>query len=78
MVMSSPRTISAALFKAQCLKLLDRVAETGEPLVVTKRGKVVARITAVDPPGVPPSLRNSVAVRGNIVGPILDAWELDR
>ena len=33
------RSIPAGRFKAQCLKLLDEVAETGETIVVTKRGK---------------------------------------
>jgi prevent-host-death family protein len=36
--------ISAVKFKATCLKLIDRVAQTGEPVVITKRGKVLARL----------------------------------
>jgi prevent-host-death family protein len=36
--------ISAAKFKATCLELIDRVAETGEPVIITKRGKVLARL----------------------------------
>jgi prevent-host-death family protein len=36
--------ISAVKFKATCLKLIDRVAETGEPIIITKRGKVLARL----------------------------------
>lgn len=51
------RTIPAAQFKARCLKLLDEVAETGETIVVTKRGKPVAR---VEPVAEPPSLEGSV------------------
>ena len=38
------RTVPAGEFKAKCLALLDEVAKTGETLVVTKRGKPVARI----------------------------------
>ncbi|MEX1104116.1 MAG: type II toxin-antitoxin system Phd/YefM family antitoxin, partial [Dehalococcoidia bacterium] len=38
------RTMPAGEFKAKCLALLDEVAETGEELVVTKRGKPVARV----------------------------------
>jgi prevent-host-death family protein len=34
--------ISAAEFKAKCLKLMDEVQATGEPITVTKRGKPVA------------------------------------
>ena len=38
--------ISAVKFKATCLKLIERVAETGEPVIITKRGKVMARLVA--------------------------------
>jgi prevent-host-death family protein len=51
------RTIPAGRFKAQCLRLLDEVAETGETIVVTKRGKAVAKVEPVDEP---PSLKGSV------------------
>ena len=44
------RTIPAGRFKAQCLKLLDEVAETGETIVVTKRGKPVAKVEPVEEP----------------------------
>ena len=33
------RTIKASEFKAKCLKLMDEVAETGEPVVITKNGR---------------------------------------
>ena len=38
------RTIPAAEFKARCLALIDRVRERGEPITITKRGRVVARL----------------------------------
>ncbi|HET9243248.1 MAG TPA: type II toxin-antitoxin system Phd/YefM family antitoxin [Gaiella sp.] len=44
------RTISATQFKARCLALLDEIGDTGETLVVTKRGKPVARVTPAEPP----------------------------
>jgi prevent-host-death family protein len=73
---SREQTIGAAAFKARCLSLLDRVAETGESLIITKRGKAVARIVpARRTPAA--SLRGSVTVRGDIVRPILDAWDAE-
>ena len=51
------RTIAAGQFKAHCLRLLDEVAETGETIVVTKRGKAVAKLQPVDEPR---SLKGSV------------------
>lgn len=77
MVMSDHRSVAASTFKTHCLALLDRVAETGEPLVVTKRGRPVARVVPARSTE-PISLRGSVTVRGDIVAPILDAWDADR
>jgi prevent-host-death family protein len=49
MVMSE-RSVPASRFKAECLLMLDEVARTGEEIVVTKRGRPVARVTpAVQP-----------------------------
>ena len=44
------RSIPASKFKARCLALLDEVAEKRQPLVVTKRGKPVARVVPVEEP----------------------------
>ena len=55
----TPRTIKASEFKAKCLALLDDVAEKRETLIVTKRGKPVARIVPAEDP---PSLLGTVNV----------------
>ena len=39
--------VPAGKFKATCLKLMDRVAATGEPLVITKRGKPLVKLVPV-------------------------------
>lgn len=44
------RRIQATTFKATCLSLLDEVADTGDELIVTKRGKPVARIVPIAAP----------------------------
>jgi prevent-host-death family protein len=77
MAMSRPRAVSATEFKARCLGLLERVARTGEPLVVTRRGRPVAKVVPVEVPA-PRHLRGSVTVHADVVGPILDSWDLDR
>lgn len=43
-------SIPAGEFKQRCLALLDRVAETGASIVVTKRGRPVARVVPIDRP----------------------------
>ena len=40
------KTIAVTEFKAKCLHLLDEVQRTGEDLVISKRGKPVARVVA--------------------------------
>ena len=71
-------TVSASRFKAECLALLDRVAETHETLIVTKRGRPVARISAVDPA---PDLRGSATFLVSdeeLIAPVLGEWDADR
>jgi len=70
-------TIAAAKFKARCLGLLDQVARSGEVLIITKRGKPVARLVPIDPAN-STSLRGSVEERGDIVAPIGESWEAQR
>jgi prevent-host-death family protein len=48
-VMPGDKEITATQFKARCLRLLDEVAETGETLVVTKRGRPVVRVEPTRP-----------------------------
>ncbi len=44
------KTIAAAVFKAQCLTLMEDVRSTKRPLVITKRGKPVAKLVPMDDP----------------------------
>ena len=74
--MTRKRVIPAGRFKAECLALLDRVAETGESWVVTKRGRQVAEVVPVSRLRAPRPLRASVTVHGDIVGPILGRWDV--
>jgi prevent-host-death family protein len=55
------RTMTAAEFKAKCLKVMDEVAASGTAVVVTKRGKPVARLVpepAAERPRRPERLRD--------------------
>jgi prevent-host-death family protein len=68
-------TVPAGEFKARCLALLDRVAETGEELVVTKRGKPVARLL---PAEVPRGLKGSIVWEGDLVSPVGEQWDVEK
>ena len=69
------QVIPAGEFKARCLDLLDQVAESGAEIVVTKRGRPVARVVAVEPP---PDLKGSIVREGDIVSPTGEAWDAER
>ena len=42
------RKIAAGEFKARCLTLMEDVRSTRQPLVITKRGKPVAKLVPAD------------------------------
>jgi prevent-host-death family protein len=42
-------TVSVTEFKAKCLNLIDQVHKDGEPVIITKHGKVVAKLVAENP-----------------------------
>lgn len=67
--------VPAGEFKARCLALLDRVAETGEELIVTKRGKPVARLLPVE---TPPGLEGSILWEGDLVSPLEERWDAEK
>ena len=69
------RTIPASEFKAKCLAILDEVAETYEMVVVTKRGKPVARVLPAEEPR---SLIGSVTYHVSdeeLIKPLYEDWE---
>lgn len=39
------KMVSATEFKAKCLKLIDEMQKDGQPVTITRRGKVVAELT---------------------------------
>ena len=68
------RTIPAGEFKAKCLTLMDEVAATGDEVIITKRGKAVARLVAEKPREIP-DLRGSILYEGDIVSPLGIRWD---
>jgi len=76
-------TIAVSKFKATCLERLERVRNTGRPLLVTKRGVPIAQI--LPPPAPEPAaggfgvMAGTVTERGDILGPLDEAdWEVLR
>ncbi len=73
-------TSAAATFKAQCLALIDKVARTHEPLIVTKHGKPVVKIVPVDETKDlhEKPLKNTATYIGDVISPIGEQWDADR
>jgi prevent-host-death family protein len=72
------RHISVSRFKAECLGLLEDISQTGEELVVTKRGRPLAR---VEPIRAAPSLKGSVEYLVSdeeLIEPVGSDWDADR
>jgi prevent-host-death family protein len=76
-------TISISKFKATCLAVLEQVRQTGEPVLVTKRGVPIAKIA---PPSVERSqpwlgaMAGTARIEGDIVAPAtpVECWEAER
>ena len=48
--------ISVTNFKQHCLQIIRSVEQTGRPVVLTRRGKIVARLSRLGPTAVSDSL----------------------
>jgi prevent-host-death family protein len=68
--------IGAGEFKAKCLHLLDEVQQSRQAIVITKRGKPVARLVPLDeePPAIFGRMKGTVKILGDIVGPTGEKW----
>ena len=79
------QTWSMTEFKAQALGILEQVAQTGEPVIVTKQGQAIVKViplsygvdvsegAAVQEPG---KLKGTVLEEVDIVSPLgADIWD---
>jgi prevent-host-death family protein len=58
------RTIAAGEFKAKCLAVMDEVQATGQPVIVTKRGKPTVKLTPASPTQTPFAVSTSATDQG--------------
>ncbi|MEX2238914.1 MAG: type II toxin-antitoxin system Phd/YefM family antitoxin [Dehalococcoidia bacterium] len=77
------KTVPAGEFKAKCLKLMQEVSQSGEPLLVTKRGKPLVRVSPecgdTDPAQRDRELEREILaqLKGSVLWEAPDAWEPD-
>ncbi len=78
------KQMAAGEFKAKCLQLIDEVNETGEEIVITKRGKPMAKLMPFRLPKKEPffgRLKGLVEIVGDpddLINPIipLEDWNM--
>ena len=65
------KEMPAGEFKAQCLAMVDKVQKTGEPVLITKHGKPVAKLVPAlsVPDDIFGYMAGKVKIAGDIVRP---------
>ena len=68
--------IPAALFKAECLQLMDQVEKTREPIIITKHGRPVAQLAPVpaDSTSLFGYMKNTLKIVGDLMSPVDAEW----
>ncbi len=75
--------ITSADFRTNCFKILDKIGQTHEEVVITKRGKPIAKLVHIDDGNNKDPLLGALAGSGRTLGdltePVVDAseWKLD-
>ena len=62
------KQMRASVFKARCLKVMNDIQATGEPVIVTKRGKPVVKVIPAEPEK--DDILGFLAEKGAIIGDI--------
>ena len=80
-IISLMKSISVSKFRVRCLAILNEVAETGEPVLLTKHGLPTAMI--VPPPRKKPKwtlgqFRHTATIHGDLIAPLHESWEVHR
>jgi prevent-host-death family protein len=73
------RVIPAGEFKARCLRVMEEVKKYRTPVVITKKGRPVAKLVPVDTPAasVFGCMAGTARIAGDIEAPVIpaEAWD---
>jgi len=72
--------ISAADFKAKCLKIMDQVNDFHEEVVITKHGKPVAKLVPYSQKPLKNLygyMKNTVQINRDIIAPVDEIWDAE-
>jgi len=72
------KTLAAGKFKDICLQTLDEVAASRRPVVITKRGRPVAKLVPIEAVASGRSLAHSVVAESGDPFSTGEVWDADR
>ena len=72
------KTLAAGKFKDVCLQALDEVAATRRPIVITKRGRPVAKLVPITAPARAKTLAGSIVAETGDPFSTGEVWDADR
>ena len=75
------KKMPAGEFKARCLSVMEKVRATREAVLITKRGRPIAKLVPADEtPDFLGRLQGIVKIKGDIESPIepVESWEVLR
>jgi prevent-host-death family protein len=69
------RTMPAGEFKARCLRVMEEVRKYRTPVVITKKGRAVAKLVPADTPAtdVFGCMAGTARIVGDVEAPVVDA-----
>ncbi len=73
----TPESVPASKAKAHLLELLNSVDRKGESVIITKRGRPVAKLVPIEqapPRSIFGWMKGSGTITGDVVGPEPDIW----
>ena len=69
--------MAAGEFKARCLAVLDDVALSGREVVITKRGRPVAKVVPIGQALAVP-IAGLIVHQGDLISPVEVEWDAER
>jgi len=70
--------MKAGKFKAECLKVMEKVKKTRRKIIITKRNVPIVKVVPIEEKTVGTAfgkLKGTVKFKGNIIEPIDEVWD---
>lgn len=70
--------IQVSEFKAKCLQIMNNVHEQQISIIITKRGKPIAKLVPIEDPDrsdIFGCMAGSITINDDIISPIEDEWD---